>query len=157
MIKEESYREKFIRLEPWIDAIFKVIKKEIKNEHLRNTPQLLKKYFYKKFFNKLTNEEIKQAYLKEILEGNDEVSEWVISRWMYKNINIYQFFSMHLTRINPEFDKIETIPEAVALPLMQSAALQFGPVSVYIFSVFNEVAFSAPIFEALRAEALKPS
>lgn len=154
MIKEETYLEKFIRLEPWMDAIFKVIKKEIKNEHLRNTPQLIRKYFSKKFFNKLANEEIKEAYLKEILEGNNEISEWVVSRWIYKNVNIYQFFSMQLSRINPKFDKIKTIPEAKALSLMRSAALQFGSVPVYIFSVLNEVAFPEPVFEMLRAEAL---
>lgn len=156
MIKEQTYGEKFALLEPWLDAIFGCVKKELRSEHLRRNPQIVNKYFSKKALDKITNEEIKDAYYAEILQGNEEIGEWVASRWMFKHAEIYQFFAVCLSKINPDFEQIEEIPEDKALALMQSSVGQFGAATTYIFSIFNVVSFPQAVFQSLKEVALKP-
>lgn len=150
MIKEQSYIEKFALLEPWMDQIFIVIKKELRSEHLRRNPQFVAKHFSKKLFDKITAEEMKVAYLKEISEGNEEIGELVMTRWMFKHTEIYQFFAATLSKINPDFEQIEEIAEEAARPLMEAALKHFGAATTYIFSVFNTVSFPPQIYAALR-------
>ncbi len=155
MIKEQLYSEKFAHLEPWVESIFTSVKKDLRNEHLRKNPQFVNKYFSKRPLNKITSSELQDAYYKEILEGNEEIGEWVVARWMFKNAEIYQFFAVNLSKINPDFEQIEEIPEDKALVLMRQAVAQFGAVATYVFSVFNAVSFPAGIFQALRDEAVQ--
>lgn len=155
MIKEQACREKFTLLQPWVEQIFTLIKKEIRNDHLRRNPLFANKHFSKKPFDKITNDEIKNVYLNEILEGNEDLADWISSRWMLKNAEVYQFFSVYLSKINPNFEQIAEIPEIEAQSLMRASALQFGHTTTYIFSIINAVSFPESILQSLRSEALK--
>jgi len=154
MIKEESYQKKFELLAPWILKIITTIKKELKNDHLRKEYQFVQKHFSKKMIDKLTIEEMSEAYLKELEEGNEQIGEWISSRWMLKNAEVYHYFATALTEINPKFDEIALIPDDLGNRLMRKGIEQFGAVEVYIFSVLNSVSFSEKIYEELRMLAL---
>jgi hypothetical protein len=103
----------------------------------------------------LTVEEMKDAYVKEINEGNQEAVEWIASRWVLKHAEIYHFFSEKLAEINPKFDEIKTISDEIGKKIMQLAVAQFGALKCYVFSVLNCVKFSDALYQELRLLAEK--
>jgi hypothetical protein len=153
MLMEETYKKKFEGLLPWGEQIIQAVKKELKNEHLPKNRSFVMKYFPKATVAKLTTEELTSAYLKEIAEGNEEVGEWVASRWVLRNGEIYQFFAQALTEINPKFDEIKAIPDDKGKLIVQRAISLFGAAPTYIFSIFNEVVFSAELYADLQKKA----
>ncbi len=154
MIEEKTYKVKFELVEPWTFQILSEIKRELKNDHLPKNPAFSAKYFSKKAIQKLTVEEMSQAYLTELKEGNEELGEWVASRWVLKNTEVYQYFVTMLERINPNYDEIEEIEDAKGDPMMQQSCILNGAIPTYIFSVFNQVAFTPAVYEKLREKAL---
>ncbi len=154
MIKEDSYRLKFEKLEPWAVDIFQAIKKDLRNEHLLKTPSFAQKHFPKKGLDKLTNEEFASAYLKEIAEGDEELGERVVSRWVVKNGELYQFFAEELSKINPQFDEIENLPSDVSAFLLNASVSQFGIAETYIFCVMNTVVIEEGQLAKLKEMAL---
>ena len=155
MIKEAETEKRFDTISPWMGEVIKDIKKDLKKEHLRQDLKFVQKYFSRKFVDKLTGEELLAAYSQELKEGNQELGDWITTRWVMKHTDIYQYFAHFLTQINPQFDEIEEIPEDKANLLIQGAVAQFGAKDTYIFSVLNAVAFSKNAYEGLRAEALR--
>lgn len=153
MIQEDTSQVKFGMLAPWAAEIFQIIKKDLKGEYLRQNPQFARKHFQKKNIEKLTNEDLVQASVQEISDGNEAFAEWAGARWVMKNAEIYQFFALELTKINPQFDQIELIPENVELSMIKTAVESFGAKRVYIFSILNAVRFSPKGYEQLRAQA----
>src|SRR5262245_31906385 len=121
MIKEDSCKIKFEKLSPWITEIFQVLKKELKNDHLLKTPSFVQKHFPKRTIDKVTAEEMAAAYLKEMAEGDEELGEKVITRWVMKNAELYQFFVTELSKINPKFDEIESFPPDVGVHLFNTS------------------------------------
>jgi len=156
MIKEDPFKKKIALLQPWMNLIVNTIKKEIKNEHLRKEFWLVQKYFQKKAIEKLNVEELSDAYFKEVaLEGNEEVGEWLTTRWVLKNAELYQFFAGELTKINPKFDEIAEIPSESSHLMLRHSLSQFGAMTTYIFSVLNSVMFAEEDYLKLREAALK--
>jgi hypothetical protein len=154
MIQEDSYKIKFDKLKPWAALIFHPIKKELRNEHLLKTPAFAQKHFPKRALDKLTSEEFAAAYLSEIAEGSEEVGENVVTRWMMKNGEVYQLFATELTKINPKFDEIESLPADVSALLLNTAVAQFGASATYIFSIMNAVVLNEEQLNKLREMAL---
>lgn len=154
MLKEISYKEKFTSIEPWAIFLIKSVKKDLKKEHLRSNPQLVRKYFVRKMVEKLTLEELTEGYLQEVKEGNEEVGDWITSRWMLKNAEIYHFFAEKLAEINPQFDEIEVLDEKQGWELMREAVGIYGSSLTYVFCILNSVAFNEAIYKELREHAL---
>ena len=153
MIKEELYQKKFQILGPWFVQILSSIKKELKNDHLRKDYLFVQKYFTKNSVDKLSVENLAEAYSIELTGGNEQIGEMIASRWVVKNGEIYQFFADALGRINPKFNEIEILTEEQGKNLMRQAVLEFGGISTYIFSILNSVKFDDTLFEELRQTA----
>jgi len=154
MIKEDPYRVKFDQLRPWAFEIFQTIRKDLRNEHLLKSHAFVQKHFLKRPLDKLTIDEMSNAYLKEIAEGDEELGEKVAARWVLKNAELYQFFVTELSKINPKYDEIEALPGDVSSYLLNIAVSQFGAQTVYIFTILNAVVFTQEQLNQLREIAL---
>jgi hypothetical protein len=154
MIKEDPYKVRFEKLLPWSRDIFQPIRKDLKNEHLLKTPSFAQKHFPKRHLDKLTTEEMAAAYLREIAEGNEEMGEKVVTRWVMKNAGLYQFFATELSKINPQFDAIESFSPEVGAFLLNASVARYGAVAAYLFCVMNTVVFTEEQMQKLREMAL---
>jgi DNA repair ATPase RecN len=154
MIKEDPYQIKFDKLSPWIIDIFQVIKKDLRNDHLFKSPAFVQKHFPKCSLDKLTIDEFANAYVKEFAEGNEELGEKVVARWVLKNADLYQFFVAELSKINPKYDEIDCLSAEIGSFLLSTSISRFGATATYIFSVLNAVVFTDEQFRKLREMAL---
>lgn len=155
MLKDTTYKEKFTLLHDWMPTIIEVVKRDLKNEHLREDPQFIKKHFNNKNPNKLTNEELIAGYLKAIAEEEkaEDIAEFISSRWILKNTEIYQFYEEELTRLSPNFSELKELDPALALDLMEESINRFGAINTYLFAVLNSVVFSNQLYEQLKHRA----
>ncbi|WP_068467880.1 hypothetical protein [Candidatus Protochlamydia phocaeensis] len=155
MYKDASYKEKFAALADWLPSIIDSVKKDLKNEHLKKDFVFVKKFFPSKNFNKLTNEDLTEAYQKAIAEEEkgEEIAEFVTSRWLIKHGDLYEFFETRLTQINPNFSELEELTSAQAHSLMEEAIREFGAPQTYLFAVLNSVVFPADTFKQLEKRA----
>ena len=140
----------FIILQPWLGQILNSIKKEIKSEHLAKSPGFQRAHFGNRPLNRLTSEEILQVYAKVLFEGNEELSEWVVNRWVFQNGEIYRHFADRLAQINPDFDAIVSLDEKQSDFVLKGAVEAFGALTVYVFSILNRVVLPQSVFSALR-------
>ncbi len=146
----------FHAVRPWIPDILHAIKKDLKADHLAVDKIFYKAHFGARPLNKLTLEEIFKVYEKELIEGNQELIEWAVNRWVFKHGDLYQRFASQLSEIHPEFYTIEALTEEQSERLL--AALSDSSASeVYLFSHLNGVVFPESIFERLRIAAEKES
>lgn len=153
MLKETGYQEKFEMLKPWLLGIIGLIKKDLKNEHLRIDRAFCKKFFLGKSPQLLSAEEMRDAYETDIASGNIGLAEFITSRWLLKNTDIYGFFEEKLRVIHPQFEEMNELPQAVGESLMEESVRDYGALKTYIFSVFNSVVFSEEVYRKLRALA----
>ena len=100
MTDDSTYKEKFANLKSWIATIIEDIKKDLKNEHLKKDFQFIKNYLGSKNVNKVTNEDLVEAYAKAIAEddNSEQIGEFISNRWMIKHTDIYHYFEKCLTR-----------------------------------------------------------
>ena len=98
MLKDATYKEKYNALKNWMPAIVDVVKKDLKNEHLKTDFVFAKRYFAGKNLNKLTNEELVAGYASAIQqeEKGEEIAEFITNRWLIKNSELYGFFEEEL-------------------------------------------------------------
>lgn len=157
MLKETGYQEKFEMLSDWLSEIIETVKRDLKNEHLKIDKEFCKKYFLGKTPQSLTSVEMSPAYLKDIQAGNIGLGEFIASRWLLKNTDIYGFFEKSLRRINPDFESIDLLEPEEGKTLMEKAIKDFGAKKSYIFSVFNSVVFDQSIYEKLKKLAIDES
>ena len=156
MIKFPNFRwtmQLFQTVEPWIFQILGEIKKDIKTEHLGSDPVFYRMYFGNRPQNRLTAEEIFEGYAKELLKGNEELSEWVVNRWVFKHGDLYRHFADGLSEVNPEFGAIKELSAEESEEILEGAGEVFGAVDVYLFSVLNGVVFPKAVLERLRRAA----
>lgn len=154
MVKEDPYRVKFEKLQPWAEEIFHALKKDLRNEHLLKTPAFAQKHFPKRPLDKLTTEEFALAYVQEITSGDEELGERVVARWVMKNAELYHFFAEELSKISSRFDEIESLPSDVSSRLLTTAVARFGAKGTYIFCVMNAVVISEEDLLKLREMAI---
>ena len=154
MIKEDPYRIKFEKLQPWSVDIFQVLKKDLRNDHLLKNPSFAQKHFPKRGLDKLTNEEFAGAYAGEIAEGDEDLAEKVVARWVMKNAELYHFFAAELTKINPKFDEIESLSPEISSFLLNTSVSQFGAPATYIFCIMNAVVLAEESLLKLREVAI---
>lgn len=155
MEKEATYKEKFTTLSPWFPVIVDAIKRDLRNEHLKNDWAFVKFYFQGKNINKLTLEELVHAYKDSLEKGEkcEELGEFITNRWLLKNSDLYHFFEQELTKINPNFQEIKSIESKRAHEIMEKGSAEFGALNTYIFAILNSVVFPADVFAALEKKA----
>lgn len=157
MLKDAGYQEKFEMLHPWHGEILETVKKDLKTEHLKIDREFSKRHFLGKSPNHVTLEEMVKAYRTDVAEGNVGLAEFIASRWLLKNTDIYGYFEERLRRINPDFEKIETLPEEAAQQLVQESVSLYGSAKTYLFCVFNSVVLPASTYAKLKEKAEKES
>ncbi|MDE3048030.1 MAG: hypothetical protein KGI83_06750, partial [Verrucomicrobiota bacterium] len=108
-------------------------------------------YFGNRPQNRLTTEEIFDAYEKELTRGNQEIAEWVVNRWVFKHGDLYQVFAERLSRINPEFSEIQTLTSEQSQEILKGTVERFGAIPVFLFVILNGVVFP----ESVRMDLLK--
>ncbi|MCH9609082.1 MAG: hypothetical protein S4CHLAM45_08450 [Chlamydiales bacterium] len=155
MIKESGYQEKIELVEPWFDQVIEVVKKDLKQEHIKIDRDFCRRYFMGKGANMISSEEMAQAYLKDIAGGNTGLGEFIASRWLLKNTDIYNYFDEKLRVLTPDFEELEEFEQSLAQSLLEESISQFGAARSYIFAIFNSVVFSDEIYHNLRELALK--
>lgn len=155
MLKNSTYKEKFAMLKSWMPSLVDDVKKDIKNEHLKNDWMFVKKYLGGKNLNKVTNEDIAEAYTAAVAEEEsaEEIGEFLSNRWLLKHGDIYQYFEAKLSAIDPNFSDLDVIDKSKAQDIVDGSVKQFGPVNTYLFSVLNSVVFPKDVYEALNRKA----
>lgn len=144
-------------LAPLMAAIVEEIKKEIKNDHLRNDHKFCGQYFPSKHITKLTVPELQEGYLNalEADEHAEIVGDFIAQRWIVKKADVYNFFETMLMQITPEFSELSEIELPKAQEMVSKSVEQFGPVDVYLFSVLNAVVFPETVLNDLKKQALE--
>lgn len=155
MYKNATYKEKFADLKEWIPYLVESVKKDLRNEHLKNDMYFVKKFLASKNIHKATTEELAQAYEKAIQdeEHGEDLAEFITSRWLLKNSELYEFFENQLSQIHPDFASIEEITPQQAQALIEASNREFGAPHTYLFSVLNSVVFPKESFEKLKHQA----
>lgn len=156
MLKNATAQEKFSILKPWIPSIIATIKKDLKNEHLKQDPRFAKKYFGNKQISKLTNEELAHGYTQamEQEETPENLGEYLYNRWLLKNTDIYQFFEDKLQKIAPNFTEIVELEKNQSIILMEESIKHYGAPTTYLFCVINSVVFPSDVYGILKKQAL---
>lgn len=157
MHKDATYKEKLVHLEEWLPSIIEAVKKDIKSEHLKQDFQFLKKYFPGKNPNKIEADELSHAYKMAIAEqeNGETLAEFIASRWIMKNSDMYYFFENYLSSVNPNFTEIEELELSQGEKLIESATKEFGAQNAYVFSILNSVALNKDQFTRLAENARK--
>jgi hypothetical protein len=155
MYKEATYKQKFSDLRIWIPFIINAIKKDLRNEHLKKDLFFVKKFLGSKNIHKIEEPELAQAYEKAIIEEEkgEELGEFVSSRWMLKNTEIYDYFESHLSKVHSDFTELSEIDPVTAQKLISESTNQFGALRTYLFSVLNSVVFTKECFEDMQRKA----
>jgi len=143
---------KFYTLQPWLYEILDSIRRDIKTDYLPASGAVYRAHFGNRPQNRLTMQEINTALIKELLQGNEDLAEWVVNRWVFKHGEIYQYFASSLEAISPDFGSLQELSEADSQALVLGAKEAFGVKLVYFFSLLNGVVFPASVFAALRQE-----
>ena len=93
MKKNVSYVEKFESLEKFIPSIITDIKKDLKNEHIKDNLVFLKKYFQGKVIKKISLEELISVYAPLLIDkDNEDLAAFVANRWILQNSDVYDLF-----------------------------------------------------------------
>lgn len=155
MYKNATYKEKFADLQEWIPLLIDAVKKDLRNEHLKKDFFFVKKFLSSKNIHKISTDELAQAYQKAIQEEEqgEELAEFITSRWLLKNSDLYEFFEQQLSQINPDFTNLEEIAPAQAQALIDASVREFGAPHTYLFSVLNSVVFPKENFQKLKTQA----
>lgn len=155
MYKDTTYKEKFAILKEWAPTLIDTVKKDLKNEHLKQDYVFARKYLPGKNLSKVSLEDLIQGYSAAILqeEAGEKIAEFIANRWMLHSSELYSYFEQELSKINPDFDAIQEIEEAIGSRILEDSANRFGAVNTYLFSVLNSVAFKKSHFDALLNKA----
>lgn len=155
MYKNATYKEKFADLKEWMPIIIDSVKKDLRNDHLKKDLYFVKKFLSSKNIQKVTTEELTQAYQQAIQEEEkgEEIAEFIVSRWLLKNTELYNLFETNLSRISSDFTVLEDLSPSDAQTLAESSTKEFGPIPTYLFAVLNSVVFPKETFDQLKRQA----
>lgn len=155
MLKDATYKEKCSMLKPWMPHIIEAIKKDLRNEHLKNDLKFVKKYFASKNINKLTTQDFVEVYASALdqEENAEEIAEFVTNRWLLKNTELYEYFEKALSQISEDFTQLTEITPQKSQEIIDRSITQFGAMRTYLFSVMNSVVFPREIYEKLNKQA----
>lgn len=151
--QKRSMENQFISLKNWMHVLLNAIRKDIKQDHLGSDPSFYRTHFGNRPQNRLTAEEIFNAYESELLKGNQELAEWVVNRWVFKHGDLYQIFAERLSQIDEQFDQIQTLTVEESEKILAGTAERFGAIPTFLFVVLNGVVFPESIRNRLMAQA----
>lgn len=153
----EQQRALLLGIGTWLPSVLEEVRKELKNEHLKQDFVFQKKFFHGKTAQRLEKGELIAGYQEALQtsEYGEAIAAFVIHRWILRHADVYQFFLEQLSQINPEFTEIHALTDAQADPLMEGAVALFGARASYIFAHFNGVAFTPEQKAKLEAWAEK--
>ncbi|MBI5272636.1 MAG: hypothetical protein HY861_01465 [Chlamydiia bacterium] len=143
----------FQTIQSWIPQVLKAIKRDIRTDHLPGSPAFFRTHFGHRPINRLTAEEIFAVYEKDLLAGNEELIEWVVNRWVFKHGDLYTHFAERLEKIASDYGSIKQLTEEQSEQILEGAIQRFSALSVYLFSVLNQVVFPETVFTRLRTMA----
>lgn len=157
MKKDTSYKEKIAQLNDYFLTIIEAVKKDLKNDHLKQDFAFLKQYLSGKNINKIETSEMADAYYRAIQEHEkgESYAEFIANRWILKKSDLYYFFENELSQVNPNFTEIEELEDSIGKALLDKASLSFGSSDLYIFSHLNSVAFSERLLNDLKEKVVK--
>ena len=135
--------------------IISVVRRDCKDEHLKLDPQFVRHHFSGMPVQKISLEQMRAVYLKQVLSGQDKLAEFIANRWLFRNMPVYKFFETSLEKIAPEFETIKELSVEQAQELISGAVEQFGPELSFCFVVLNEVALPKKAFNGLQQSALE--
>ncbi len=144
---------KFQTLLPWMGDILGAIKKDVKSDYLAGDPAFCRKHFGNLPLSRITSEEITAAFSKELVGGDEEMADWVTSRWVFKHGDIYEHFADRLHEVNPDFDQIKELTPAQSASVLLGAKEAFGAKDTYVFAILNGVVFPKAVLAQLHKEA----
>lgn len=147
-------KNQFQALKNWLPDVLTAVKKDLKNDHLHSDPDFYRAYFGNRPQNRLGAEEIFAAYEKELLKGeNEDLSAFVVNRWVFKYGDLYQHFADRLAQISPDFDQLKVLTEDESEKVLKGAAETFGAVPTFLFSILNGVVFPEKVVVRLEKQA----
>lgn len=147
-------QSKIQQLSSLFPLIISDIKKDVKKELIKFDYRTFQKIFGKCHLAKLSGKELSDPLFQEV-QDNSKLEEWIIERWIEKNLDVYRFFAKHLMAINPNFEEIVNIPDAEGEKIAKAAFENFGAQKTYLFTVMNGVAFSPALLAKMASEAQK--
>lgn len=150
MLKETGYQEKIVMLKPWLVEIIDVVKKDLRNEHLKMDKSFCRRYFLGKNPAQIQAVELAPAYEKEIADGNVSLGEFISTRWLLKNTDVYGYFENKLKVVSEDFENLNELPLDMSQALVDESVKQFGAKRTYLFSVLNSVVFPKTVYEKLE-------
>lgn len=155
MHKETTYKEKFAILKEWMPQIVDDVKKDLKNEHLKNDWAFAKRYLGGKAPNKVSVQDLVEAYLSAIAseENGEQIGEFIATRWLIKHSEVYDYFEKQLSAIDPNFSELQSLNLQQSQPIIEGSLQNFGPLATYLFSVLNGVVFPKEIFDELAKKS----
>lgn len=148
-IKDATYLQKMELLVPYHREILDSVKKDLKREHIGKDKSAHKQLFKSRPLHRIELEELLTVY-SPLLLTREDFGEFVASRWILKNIEIYEFFGKKLEQIEGNFDQLTQLDEAFARSTVQGAIEQFGPRATYFFCVLNSVVLPSGEFRILE-------
>jgi hypothetical protein len=154
-IKEASYVEKCCALEAYFPNIIAEVKKEIKNDLLKSNKAFCKAHFAGKNIKSLTTEELAATYWGVVTDGDEESAEFIITRWILRHTDVYNFFAQKLQTLTTDFEALDALDDDFSTALIEESVPLFGAENTYLFAIFNSVVFSATIYERLASSALE--
>lgn len=157
MHRDTTYKEKFAILKDWMPKILDSVKKDLRNDHLKNDWEFFKRYFGSKNINKLTTDDFVTAYSNAIDEVDadraEQISEFIANRWLMRHTELYDFFEKQLSQITSNFQDLEILSEEDSRKILDPALKQYSPFNIYIFSILNSVVFPQNVYDDLRKKA----
>ena len=149
MLKNATYATKFEMLKDFIPFIVIGIKKDLKNEHLKENKAFLRTYFENTSLQRLTNEDLIKGYSEALGKEGEGFGEFISTRWVLKNGDMYHFFESCLRVLDPNFSDLEILELDKSQELQKKASAEFGHIRTYIFSVLNSVVYPKEVFDEL--------
>lgn len=157
MHRDTTYKQKFAMLKAWMPQILEPLKKDLRNDHLKNDWEFFKRYFAAKNINKLTIEDFVLAYSKAMEEVDEaraeQIGEFIANRWLMHHTELYDYFEKQLNHINPNFQEIELLSDEQSKQILEPAYSEFSPFNLYVFAVLNSVVFPENVYADLHKKA----
>ena len=89
-MQDLNYTQKFALLDEWLEYLLDAVKKDLRNDHLKNDWAFVKKYFGGKNVNKLSSSELAEGYRQALAqeEKAEEDSEFITNHLLFKNSEV---------------------------------------------------------------------
>jgi hypothetical protein len=154
-IDRKTWAGRYSLLTPWFFDIINAVKRDCKNEHLRLNPGFVREHFSGMPLHRITLDEMRAVYLRLILGGNDQLAEFISNRWLFRNMELYNFFEKALSEVLPDFEKISELTQEQAEKLIREASEKFSCEDVFCFVVLNDVVIPQDVFNRLQRQAVE--